>query len=81
MLNRARGAPLEVRRVPASPISVAPYMLGLSTDSGRIRARFRIYADLAEQCTFLQLTGDLDSPPQELADTLQRALDHAERGG
>ncbi len=74
-LSRARGSALAARPLPASPTHLVPYMLGLSTDSGRRRARFRLYADLVEESTLLQLSADPKRSPRELADTLQAALD------
>lgn len=74
MLQRGPDLPTEVRTLPSNPLPLAPYMLGLSTDSARQRSRFALYADLMESTTLVRLTSDLAHEPWQLADLLEGAL-------
>ena len=48
LLERGPSLSLEAHALPANPLPLAPYMLGLSTDAERQRNRFGLYADLME---------------------------------
>jgi HPr serine kinase-like protein len=71
LLERGEG-PVEVEELPPSPLTLAPFMLGLPDDEGRDGARFALYADLVEAGRLLRLGGD--GSPAELADALERAV-------
>jgi hypothetical protein len=76
MLVRGPSLPLEARALPASPLALAPYMLGLSSDFERQRNRFCLYADLMESATLVRLTASLEHRPEQLADLVEQALIH-----
>src|SRR5450759_5129269 len=46
LLERSRGLSLGVQILPANPLPLAPYILGLLDEAGRERRRFELYADL-----------------------------------
>jgi hypothetical protein len=74
LLQRSPDLTMEARTLTPSPLPLAPYMLGLSTDSARQRSRFSLYADLMESTALVQLTADPERPPAQLADLLEDAL-------
>ena len=74
LLERAPGLPLEARALPTSPLTLAPFMLGLPDDEGRDGARFALYSDLVESAAILHLGGDVSNGPGEFAETLERAI-------
>lgn len=76
LLERGPSLPLGAHTLPANPLPLAPYMLGLSTDAERQQSRFGLYADLMESATLVRLTAGLDHRPEQLADLLQQALAH-----
>jgi len=74
LLDR-RGDSLPQARVEsANPLVLAPYMLGLSSDSERQRSRFDLYADLMESATLVRLTAAPSHSPEMLADMIELAL-------
>jgi hypothetical protein len=75
LLERAPGLSLEAEVLSASPLVLAPYMLGLPGGFGHKATRFALYSDLAESAVLLRLTADPEDPPSVLAETLERALD------
>lgn len=78
LLERRRCMPLELRTLPANPLPLVPYMLGLPGDLERERHRFELYADLVASVTFMRLVGDLDVGAAQLADTIEASLsDHS----
>jgi hypothetical protein len=81
LLDRRPGAPLAVEQLPATPLDLAPFMLGLPDDEGRDAARFSLYADLVEAATLLRLTADPGRPAAELAAALEEALELVPAGG
>jgi hypothetical protein len=72
LLERGEGA-VAAEELPASPLTLAPFMLGLPDEQGRDGDRFALYADLVEAGRLLRLSGDGSAP--ELADTLERAVE------
>jgi hypothetical protein len=74
LLERGRGLPLQASILPASPLPLAPYVLGLETNAERLGRRFRLYADLIESAALVSLTADLEHPPGALADLLEATL-------
>jgi hypothetical protein len=76
MLQRSPELASEARTLTSSPLPLAPYMLGLSSDPARQRSRFALYADLMESTPLVRLTADLTPGPAQLADMLEEALAH-----
>ena len=74
LLERGPGRALETHILPSTPLSLAPYMLGLSTDPERQRTRFELYANLMESATLVRLTAGLEHRPSQLADLIEQAL-------
>lgn len=74
LLERGADLGLEVHTLPANPLVLAPYMLGLSSDPQRGRSRFSLYADLIASATLVRLTAGLEHRPGQLADLIERAL-------
>ncbi|HTU77817.1 MAG TPA: hypothetical protein VMF09_03570 [Solirubrobacteraceae bacterium] len=73
VLERGPRLGLELSELPDSPLALAPYMLGLSSEPERQRARFELYADLLQSAALVRLTAGSERPPSELADLLERA--------
>jgi hypothetical protein len=74
LLDRGEG-PVEVQELPASPLTLAPFMLGLPDEEGRDGGRFGLYADLVDAGRLLRLGGQAGAPVREFADVLEGALD------
>jgi hypothetical protein len=74
LLERGPGKLLGAWPISGSPLTLAPFMLGLPDDEGRDSARFALYADLVERAQLLRLTADAAHRPADLAGTLERAL-------
>jgi hypothetical protein len=74
LLERRAELALEIHALPANPLPLAPYMLGLSGQPQRRRDRFRLYADLIASATLVRLTAGLQHRPSQLADLLEREL-------
>jgi hypothetical protein len=77
LLRRGEELPTEIDTVAPSPLPLAPYILGLSSDEQRERGRFSLYADLMESSLLVTLTADLQQGPERLADLLEGALARA----
>jgi HPr Serine kinase C-terminal domain len=73
LLERGEG-PVEVQELSASPLTLAPFMLGLPDEVGRDGDRFALYADLVEAGRLLRLGGAVEAPVAEFADVLEAAL-------
>jgi hypothetical protein len=76
MLQRSPDLASEALTLTSSPLPLAPYMLGLSSDPARQRSRFALYADLMESTPLVRLTAALTPGPAQLADMLEEALAH-----
>jgi len=74
LLERTPGQLLGAGPAGGSPLSLAPFMLGLPDDEGRDLSRFALYADLVERSQLLRLTADTADRPADLAATLEGAL-------
>ncbi len=77
LLERHPGLALQSQVLPSNPLPLAPYMLGLASDSERERRRFCLYADLMESATLVHLTAGAEHSPAQIADALARILDDA----
>lgn len=74
LLERGRNLTLQAQKLPASPLPLAPYMLGLDDDAERERRRFELYADMLGTATLVRIAGGLDATPAQLADLVECAL-------
>jgi hypothetical protein len=74
LLERSRGLSLEAEALPASPLVLAPFMLGLPDEKGRDASRFALYSDLIESTTLLRLGADPGDRPADLADAVELSL-------
>jgi hypothetical protein len=74
LFERGPDLPLDLQRLPASPLPLAPYMLGLADDPERERGRFLLYADLVGAAELVKITCDTGDRPSEVADLLACAL-------
>ena len=74
LLQRGRGISPGAQPLPANPLLLAPYMLGLSSDTERQRARFGLYADLVDAAHLVKLSGSASSTAGQLADLVEAAL-------
>jgi hypothetical protein len=74
LLERGADLALELQVLPANPLPLAPYMLGLSSDPERRRGRFLLYANLIASATLARLTAGLEHPPEQLADLVEQSL-------
>jgi hypothetical protein len=74
LLERGEG-PVEAQELSPSPLTLAPFMLGLPDEEDREGARFALYADLVAGSRLLRLGGDALAPAAEFADALERALE------
>lgn len=74
LLGRGEGQ-VEAEELSPSPLSLAPFMLGLPDEEGRDGERFALYADLVEVSRLLRLGGSASAPAGEFAEALERALE------
>ncbi len=74
LLERGRGEQAATSRAAASPLALAPHMLGLPDDEGRDRDRFNLYSDLVQRTPILRLTAAEAVPPPALAAEIERAV-------
>ncbi|HEY2537328.1 MAG TPA: hypothetical protein VGI24_10145 [Solirubrobacteraceae bacterium] len=74
LLERGPGLPLATHVLVPNPLTLTPYMLGLSTDAKRARSRFHLFADLLGSATLVRLTAGPEHRPGQLADALEQAL-------
>lgn len=75
ILERHSDLALAALDLPSSPLTLAPYMLGLPDESARHASHFALYSDLVESARLLRLTAAPTDRPEDLAETLERALD------
>jgi hypothetical protein len=73
LLERGEG-PVEAQELEPSPLTLAPFMLGLPDEEGRDGERFSLYADLVEAGRLLRLSGAATAPASEFAEALERAV-------
>lgn len=74
LLERGPTLALQAQTLPASPLPLAPYMLGLEGDADRERRRFELYSDMLGAATLVKITGGPDATPVQLADLVEQAL-------
>jgi HPr Serine kinase C-terminal domain len=73
LLERGEG-PVEAQELAPSPLTLAPFMLGLPDEEGRDGERFALYADLVEAGRLLRLSGAATAPASEFAEALEFAV-------
>jgi hypothetical protein len=73
LLERGEG-PVAAQELPPSPLTLAPFMLGLPDEEGRDGARFALYADLVEAGRLLRLDGSASAPASVFAAALEQAV-------
>jgi hypothetical protein len=74
LLERGRGLTTQALALTPSPLPLAPYMLGLFSDTERERRRFSLYADLTQSTPLVRVTADLEQTPGRIANLLEDAL-------
>jgi pimeloyl-ACP methyl ester carboxylesterase len=74
VLERGPGKLLGAWPLSGTPLTLAPFALGLPDDTGRDASRFELYADLIEEAKLLRLTADLGHSPADLAEILEGTL-------
>jgi hypothetical protein len=74
LLERGPRLELALEALPANPLALAPYTLGLSSDPQRLRSRFDLYADLLGSAALVRLGAGADDRPAALADLIEQAL-------
>lgn len=79
ILERADGLELRGEELPATPLLLAPYMLGISSEPQRVRSRFELYADLMQSAALVRITGERRHTPSQLADLVEHSLSQLTR--
>jgi hypothetical protein len=74
LLDRDGDGRPQARALPANPLLLAPYMLGLDAGAARSRRRFELYGELAASSTMVRLSANAAAPARELADLLEQVL-------
>jgi len=78
LLERGPGLRLGAEPLPASPLHLAPFMLGLpderEREPRREAERFALYSELIGGTPVFRLTGERGDDPASLADTIERLL-------
>jgi hypothetical protein len=74
LLRRHAVAHCDARALPANPLLLAPYMLGLRGDATRQRRRFDLFADLVGSARLWQVRRGAQATAAELADVIEHAL-------
>jgi hypothetical protein len=73
LLERGADLALRARRLPASPLTLVPFMLGLP-EADREAASFAVYSDLVDSAMLLALSGGPGDSPAALAQALEEAV-------
>ncbi len=74
VLERGPGLASEARKLGSNPLALAPYMLGLASDSERQRERFELYANLIESTPLVKVSAEVGQHPGQLADLIESLL-------
>lgn len=75
LLARAPLLSLSLAAMPASPVALMPYMLGLSEEPGRERERFELYCELMRTAALIRISAGDGHPPGLIAERLRALLD------
>jgi hypothetical protein len=81
LLERDSTLTLDVRRLSAGPLPLAPYMLGVEADRQLRESRFELFAALAATARLFRITCGRGGTPAELARLVEIALDARGRVG
>jgi hypothetical protein len=74
LLQRAPLLSLEVEAMPASPVALMPYMLGLEDDDERARSRFELYSELMSGASLIRISAGERNSPDAIAERLRAVL-------
>ncbi len=74
LLERGPRLELALEQLPANPLVLAPYTLGLSDDPERLRSRFEVYADLLGSAALVRVSAGPGDRPAALAELIAGAL-------
>lgn len=75
LYERANGGALRIEPIPATPIDLLPHLWDARGDGDRARERFEFVSDLVAEVAVYRLEAALSTPPREIADAVERALD------
>jgi|SRR5271166_421429 len=67
LLQRGPHLSLALEPMPASPVWLMPYMLGLADSRDRERERFKLYSELAAHSELIHVTAGVDDSPDAIA--------------
>lgn len=74
LVRRADGVAIRCRRIPATTLDLLPFAVTLPHMTARARRRFEVFGALADATPVLELSADLTTPPDTLADAVDREL-------
>ncbi len=74
LLEREAGLALEVEPLPASPLTLAPFMLGRAHGPEPEDRRFALYSDLVGAARLFRLRAGIEDEPGALAEAIEAAL-------
>ena len=74
LMQRGPHLSLEVEPMPASPVALMPYMLGLADEEGRERERFELYGELMASAMLVRISAGEHHPPELIAQRLHALL-------
>jgi hypothetical protein len=74
LLQRGPSLSLAVEPMPASPVALMPYMLGLADEEGRERERFELYSELMASSMLVRICAGERHPPEMIAQRLRALL-------
>lgn len=74
LLERPGHGPLRIQSLEASPLVLAPYMLGLADGAERERERFALYCELTTHARLLRIRAGLADTPSAIAARLREQL-------
>jgi hypothetical protein len=74
LLERGLPGPLEIHTLAATPLALAPYMLGLADGQQRERERFGLYGELVADCRCLRIRAGRNHTPTMIAEHLRAHL-------
>jgi hypothetical protein len=74
LLRRGGPGPLCIEQIPATPVALAPYMLGLPDGAERERERFSLYCELTATASLLQIRAGDAHTPVMIAERLREHL-------
>jgi hypothetical protein len=79
LLERGFPGPLEIRTLRATPLALAPYMLGLADGREREGERFALYCELVREAPSVRITAGVADTPAMIARRLRVHLEGAQQ--